>query len=155
MGQPTRADIWEKHADELIRFATGVVGPSDAQDVMAAAVVRAMWSRSWPDVENHRAFLYRAVLNEARSQARSAMRRRARERKAAATAPTVVHVPEVRPDILEAVGRLSVRQRAVVFLTYWDGLTPDGVARVLGISEGSVRRHLARARARLRRLIDE
>ena len=50
--------------------------------------------------------------------------------------------------------QLSPRQQATVLLTYWDDLAPRDVAQRLGISEGSVRRHLARARARLRRVLD-
>jgi RNA polymerase sigma factor (sigma-70 family) len=52
------------------------------------------------------------------------------------------------------VQRLSLRQRAVVFLTYWEDLGPASVAELLGISEGAVRRHLARARARLKEVLD-
>jgi RNA polymerase sigma factor (sigma-70 family) len=48
---------------------------------------------------------------------------------------------------------LSLRQRAVVVLAYWADLTPDDIADRLGISEGAVRRHLARARARLRAVL--
>ncbi len=54
-----------------------------------------------------------------------------------------------------AVSRLSPRQRAVVFLTYWDDLDPGSIAGLLGISDGAVRRHLARARATLRRNLDD
>lgn len=42
----------------------------------------------------------------------------------------------------------------MVLLTYWADLDPGTVAERLGISEGSVRRHLARARARLREVLD-
>jgi RNA polymerase sigma factor (sigma-70 family) len=56
--------------------------------------------------------------------------------------------------VREAVGKLSVRQRAVIVLTYWADLDPPTVAERLGISEGSVRRHLARARAHLREVLD-
>jgi RNA polymerase sigma-70 factor (ECF subfamily) len=48
-----------------------------------------------------------------------------------------------------------VQQRASVVLTYWEDLSPADVAIRLGISEGSVKRHLARARARLKELLDE
>ena len=34
----TDAEIYEKFADELVRFATGLVGPSDAADVAGALV---------------------------------------------------------------------------------------------------------------------
>ena len=40
-------------------------------------------------------------------------------------------------------------------LTYWDDLPPATVATRLGIGEGSVRRHLARARKQLRTVLDE
>jgi RNA polymerase sigma factor (sigma-70 family) len=61
----------------------------------------------------------------------------------------------VRPEVLAQVARLSLRQRAVVTLTYWDDLDQRAVAERLGISAGSVRRHLARAHAKLRRLLDD
>jgi DNA-directed RNA polymerase specialized sigma24 family protein len=42
-----------------------------------------------------------------------------------------------------------------VYLTYWNDLAPGKVSEWLAISEGSVKRHLARARAHLREVIDE
>jgi RNA polymerase sigma factor (sigma-70 family) len=59
-------------------------------------------------------------------------------------------MPDVRPEILAAVFRLSIRQRAVVFLTYWEDLDPKAIADLLSISNGSVRRHLARGKTRLK-----
>lgn len=58
-------------------------------------------------------------------------------------------------DVLAAVKKLSVQQRASVVLTYWEDLTPAEVGSRLGISEGTVKRHLARARVRLKELLDE
>ena len=144
------AEIYERHADELVRFASGLVGPSDAADVVSAAVLRCITSKNWAHVTNHRAYMYRAVANEANSQYRSAMRRRAREIR---TADRPVEQPEVRPEVLDAVGRLSVRQRAVVYLAYWEDLDETGISERLGISAGSVRRHLFRGREKLRELL--
>jgi DNA-directed RNA polymerase specialized sigma24 family protein len=42
----------------------------------------------------------------------------------------------------------------VVYLTYWDDLTPTQIATLLHISEGSVKKQLARAREQLRRILD-
>ncbi len=149
----TDEEIYRKHADDLVRFATGLVGPFDAADVVTDACLRAFGSKGWPTVANHRAYLYRSVLNQARSHHRSTLRRRVREFRAAepATAPP----REVDVDVLAAVERLSVQQRAAVVLTYWEDLAPSDVASRLGVSEGSVKRHLARARARLKELLDE
>jgi RNA polymerase sigma factor (sigma-70 family) len=54
-----------------------------------------------------------------------------------------------------AIQQLSVRQRAVIVLTYWGDFTPRAVAATLGISEGAVKRHLARARHRLREVLHD
>lgn len=50
-----------------------------------------------------------------------------------------------------ALADLSTRQRAVVFLTYWEDLDGPTIADRLGISLGTVRRYQARARKQLRR----
>jgi RNA polymerase sigma-70 factor (ECF subfamily) len=144
--------IYRKHAGELTRFATFLVGPDDAADVVSSAVLRAMSSAGWRRVEHHRAYLFRAVLNESRMLHRSNARRRARERRVAAREDR--EDVDLLPDVLDVVERLSARQRAVIYLTYWDDLDPAAVADELGISEGSVRRHLARGRAALRRMLD-
>ena len=154
VGSLTRAEAYGKYSEDLVRFATGLVGPSDGPDLVSAAMVNVVASRSWETVQNERAYLYAAVLNEARHHHRLTMRRRAGEVRAS-TSGEASALPEVRPDVLEAVGRLSVRQRAVVFLTYWEDLPPPEAARRLGLSPGTVYRNLARGEARLRRLLHD
>jgi RNA polymerase sigma factor (sigma-70 family) len=154
VGGLSDAELYEKHADDLVRFATGLVGPSDAADVVSAAVLRAMSSPRWGSVANRRAYLYRAVVNEARMHHRSTLRRRAREARIAPR-DAAAEAPLPRPEVLASVARLSVRQRAVVTLTYWDDLDRTTVAALLGISEGAVKRHLARAHHRLRELMTD
>ncbi len=146
--------VYRAHAEELVRFATGLVGPSDAADVVADAMLRVWRSGRLAQVDEPRRYLFRAVVNEARMHHRGTLRRRAREARASVR-DDAAPAPELRPDVLEAVARLSVRQRAVVVLVYWDDLDERAVAERLGVSAGSVRRHLARARTRLRGLIDD
>ena len=146
-------EIYRKHSDDLVKFATGLVGPADAADVVADAVARVLGNPRWRDARDGRAYLFGSVLNEARMHHRSTMRRRAREARAAPREGLVD--AEVRPDVLAAIARLSLRQRAVVVLTYWQDLHERETAALLGISVGSVRRHLARAHDRLRGVIDD
>lgn len=56
-----------------------------------------------------------------------------------------------RRRLERALERLTDRERAVFVLTELDGMEVAGVARVLGITRITVRRHLSRARARLQR----
>lgn len=153
-------EIYRQHARELSRLASVLVGPSDAADVVSDAVVAALSSPSWSSVIDHRAYLYRAVVNAARARARSDSRRAAREEKTMQTqllahGRLLIAPIDERDDVVRAVMGLSPRQRAVVYLAYWEDMTPASSAVLLGISEGSVRRHLARARRFLRRVIHE
>jgi RNA polymerase sigma factor (sigma-70 family) len=150
------ATLYELVAPELIRFATGLVGRVDAADVFSDAVANALAAPGWPEVANRRAYLYRAVFHEAQRWSRRASRRPVLEARAEGLRNADRwELPTFRPDVHEAVAALSVRQRAAVVLTYWADLDPAGVAERLGITDGSVRRHLARARARLREVLDD
>jgi len=64
---------------------------------------------------------------------------------------TAAHEPSI--DAHRALSELSPQQRAVVYLTYWDDLTPAQIAVLLDVAEGTVRKQLARAREALRRIL--
>lgn len=145
------ATTYAAHATRLVALATALAGPSAAEDAVSAAVAKVLASPAWPHVRDRGAYLTRAVVNEVHDHHRRAMRRTARERRVAPRATTVDPERDPAPEVIAALAALSVRQRAVVFLTYWADLTPAAIATELGLSEGSVRKHLARARATLRR----
>jgi RNA polymerase sigma-70 factor (ECF subfamily) len=149
----TNRQAYERHGAALIRFATSLVGPSDAADVVQTAMASLIGTGALAEADNQRALMYRAVLNQARSLQRSAMRRRRREQRFADQ--IVASDPAIRPEVAAAVAGLSAQQRACVFLTYWEDLSPVQVAEHLDIAEGTVKAHLARARSRLREVLDE
>lgn len=142
--------LYGLHADELMRFATSLVGPTDAADIVSVAFLGAMSSGALDTATNPRAYLYRCVLNAAHSTARSGDRRRRREHVDAGRRPVASPAPEADPEVWEALRGLSEQQRATLFLTYWLDLTPGAIAELLDISTGSVKQHLARGRATLR-----
>lgn len=147
-------ELYRKHADDLMSLATTLVGPSAAADVVGAAVARTIASQRWAEVEDRYAYWVRAVVNEARGSYRSSMRRLDREERALRRndAPHS-ETPDIYPEVLRAVADLSLQQRTVIYLTYWRDLPPMEVAGLLGVSEGAVRRQLARARSKLRRTL--
>ncbi|MGH9225085.1 MAG: RNA polymerase sigma factor [Acidimicrobiales bacterium] len=153
MTQAGPAEIYAKHADELVRFATVLVGPAAAEDVVAEAVIRAFASPAWVSVAQPRAYLFRATLNQARQVGRADRRPVRRELFTAGSVAGAVDGPGVRIEVLDAMRRLTVRQRAVVFLTYWDDLEAEDVAAALGISTRTVQRELTVARRRLEALL--
>jgi RNA polymerase sigma-70 factor (ECF subfamily) len=150
---PTRKRVYEECADDLTGFATSLVGPDDAPDVVSQAVIRAMWSKGWREVRDPRAYLYRAVLNESRMHHRSAARRRRREQRVSNPGPHADPFPDV--DVWRALQALTVRQRAFVYLTYWEDRPCAEIAADFSMSERSVRRYLQKARSRLQEVLDD
>ncbi len=143
------ATIWRKHKDELIRYATVLVGPVAAEDVLSGVIERILRRRgSLVQLEDARPYLFKAVLNEARNH----LRRSARH-PGAWTGDLAVMPPDVRPDVTCAVARLPERQRAAVYLTYWRDLPTAEVAALMGCRAGTVKRYLHLARKRLERTL--
>jgi RNA polymerase sigma factor (sigma-70 family) len=56
--------------------------------------------------------------------------------------------------VQSALARVPARDREMLTLTAWEGLTPEQIARVTGLSANVVRVRLHRARSRLRRELD-
>ena len=146
------SEAFEKWAEDLARYATVLVGADDAADVVSQAFVDVIASGRWDRVSNPRGYLFRVTLNAARALRRSQHRRVAREWR---TRPdTVAHLELLGdPAIIAAVDSLSVRQRSVVYLFYWEDMAPAAIGGLLGVSDGTVRRHLARARSKLRKVL--
>lgn len=143
-------EAYEKWSDDLVRFATVLVGANDAADVVADAFVQLLDDGVWQHVERPRAYLFGVVANRARMQHRSAFRRRRRD-DAASRHPNAPPRP-TGEDLLstEVLAGLSRQQRTFVYLAYWEDWTVTEIAECVGVSEGTVRRQLARARTKLR-----
>lgn len=143
--------LWREHAPGLMRFATVLVGPSDAHDITVEAFLRSAPAVIEGRADNPRAYLMRAVANRAHDLRRSRERRWVRDLAAVPPASSPVHEPNV--DVRRAVAALSLAQRAVIYFVYWEDLRERDIAAVLGIAPGSVHRHHVRARARLRKAL--
>lgn len=143
--------LWREHAGALMRFATVLVGPTDAPDIASEAFLAAAPALAGSEVDHQRAYLYRAVANRAHDLRRSRERRWRRD--LAAVGPTVATEHDSFVDVRRAVAQLSLAQRTVVFLVYWEDRTERDVAEILDVSPGTVRRHLVRARIHLRKAL--
>jgi RNA polymerase sigma factor (sigma-70 family) len=142
-------EAWRTHAPAAMRFATVLVGPHDAHDVTTTAFLRVVRQPDWAQLERFDRYLLRAIRNEAHNLYRQ--RRRRWERDLAAVGPATFEDATVDIDLIRAVAVLSVRQRAVVFLAYWQDMTEADIADELGVARSSVHRTLDRARSTLRK----
>lgn len=139
--------IYREHRDALVRYATVLAGPSNAEDVVSTVVARIYKSRrTLDDLDDPKPYLMKAVLNEAIDRGR---RRATLPLIDQAIAPT-----QARPDVFDAVLDLPIQQRAAVYWTYWIGLTSEEAGLQMGCRPATVRRYLHLARKKLEGVVD-
>jgi RNA polymerase sigma-70 factor (ECF subfamily) len=148
LGDETDA-LWRAHSTRLIAYATYLVGPGDAHDVVADAFIRVASQAVDGRIEQPDTYLLRAVRNQANSLRRSRSRRWKRD--LAGIGPASITQQDSYAEVRRAIAQLSLAQRSVVFLVYWEDRTEADAAELLGISQSTVRRHLERARIHLRK----
>ena len=147
-------DAYERYAGELVRYATLLVPCSAAADVVADTFADLLRNAdgAWSNARHPKGFLFGAVANRARMYHRQNARRRQRERQLVFASRRSADgvVDGSSNELLAVLDSLSVQQRAVTYLTYWQDFSVAQVAEALGVGDGTVRRQLARARSRLR-----
>ena len=148
------------HWRGLVRLAVLLVGDQGtAEEVVQDAFVamHARWGRL-RDPEKGLAYLRQTVVNRSRSvlRHRAVVERYVRASSAPADLPgadSSVVDRERRAAVLVALEGLPERQREVLALRHFGGLSEAEIADTLGISAGSVKTHASRGNARLRELL--
>lgn len=142
--------------DQLLKTAYLITWDAgEAEDLVQECLFKI--ARRWQRVRGMaqpRAYARRILVNLALDDARGRGRRRSELDGEAA----VVEGPardllvgiETRAELLDALARLTPRQRAVLVLRYFNDLTEAQTAEVLGCSPGTVKSNASRGLARLR-----
>ena len=150
---PDFATFYATAWPRLLRTTYAVAGDRQlAEDALQAALAKAY--AAWPRVSRAGdpfAYVRRIAINAALAQHRKAHRRRETtvDRLPDRPAPTVAD-PLERDSVLRAVRSLPPRQRAVVVLRYYEDLTEQQIADVLGCRPGTVKSQASAALASLR-----
>jgi RNA polymerase sigma-70 factor (sigma-E family) len=146
------------HVDDLLRTAYLIVWEeAEAEDLVQECLLKV--ARRWSRVrrmEQPRAYARRVLVNLALDGARGRARRRSELGTEPAASPIAVDpLPalDTRAELLQALGQLPARQRAVLVLRYFNDLTEAQVAEVLGCSPGTVKSSTSRGLARLREVL--
>jgi RNA polymerase sigma factor (sigma-70 family) len=148
--------LMHRHGPMVLRCCRRVLrDPQDAEDAFQATfLVLAHRAGAIRRRDSVASWLF-GVSQRVAAQARlRAARRRAGEKRVAEHTPEAyrpAETPEEPEALIEEIDRLPERLRTAVVLCYLEGLTYDAAARRLGLSEGSIRGRLARARDQLRR----
>jgi RNA polymerase sigma-70 factor (sigma-E family) len=154
-GERLLITIYHAEYQSLVRLAALLTGDrGSAEDVVQDCFV-AMHG-AWPrlrDNDKAVAYLRRSVVNRARSVLRHRMVVDKHPPKPPPDEPSAEHgaLNELeRAAVITALRKLPGRQREAVALRFYLDLPEREVARAMGISQGAVKSHMARAMASLR-----
>jgi RNA polymerase sigma-70 factor, ECF subfamily len=153
--------LYREHARAIHAYCLRRTTPEDAKDATADVFVVA-WRRfaEMPGGDAALPWLYgvaRNVLNDRRRSLRRMVRLSA---KLAATGTDAVEGPEpqvVRHEehaqVLAAIERLPEKDREILRLVEWEGLTRDQVAEMLYLSRSAIDKRMTRAQAKIARIL--
>jgi RNA polymerase sigma-70 factor (sigma-E family) len=149
------ATLYREHYRSLVRVAYLLVADiGTAEDVVQDAFVAMhnAWRRLH-DTDKGLAYLRQSVVNRSRSVLR---RRSVAERHAPQPPPDIPSAEHGalalldRATVIKALAGLPRRQREVLVLKFYSGLGEAETATAMGISQGAVKSHTARAVAAMR-----
>ena len=166
VGDPERfAVIFDRHANEIQRYASRRLGLQAAADVVSEVFLAAFRNRGryQPSRADARPWLY-GIATKVISQQLRAEGRRAHLLAAVATASPAefaaddigdqIAAQRLHQELLGVLAGLSPADRELVLLVAWAELSYEEVAQALQIPIGTVRSRLHRVRAKVRRAID-
>lgn len=120
-----------------------------AEDLLQTALTRTYLK--WDRIDDPEGYVRRTMANAHIDWwRRSPWREESRAELPEVAGPDASASYEVRDAVLQALARLTRRQRAVVVLRYYEDLSEAEIASALGCSPGTVKSAASRAMARLR-----
>jgi len=154
-------ELYRTSRDDVYSYVAGLLRDrSAAEDVTAAAFERAYRKRSRFDAGRgtRRAWLFGIARNAALDELRRRRRLTELEAEPADDAPAPDEQADAglrRAALRTAMAALSARERELVALKFFAGLTNAEIADVLGVSESNAGTRLHRTVEKLRRACDE
>lgn len=155
----TLEDLYRQHRMRLIRLATLLVDePGTAEDVVQEAFTGL--HRHWSGLRDEAGalgYLRTAVVNGSRSVLRR--RRTARSyvpphQGNARSAESLVMLTAEHQAVVAALRQLPSRQREVLVLRYYGGMSEAEIALATGVSRGTVKSSASRALDALERILE-
>jgi RNA polymerase sigma-70 factor, ECF subfamily len=154
-------ETFREYARLIYRTAYGVTGSrEDAEDVLQTVFLRLL-RREFPGRpgRNMKAYLYRAAVNLSLDTLRSHRRHPSVEDAESVDALEEQPDPEIdnalHGRLYEAIAMLKPATAEIVILRYVHDYSDAEIAKMLGVSRGTIALKLFRSRARLKKLLRE
>lgn len=146
-------EAMERHRDMVFRIAfTYMREAADADDVTQDVFVKLLHTdRAFESDEHLRHWLVRVTINTCKSLFRRPWRR---VEDIADYAATLAMPTQEHGDVLVAVMRLPEAYRVPIVLHYYGGFSTDEIAGFMRLPSATVRTRMARARAKLKKMLE-
>lgn len=151
--------FYKAQANAVYSYCLRRTSAEEAKDATADVFV-VVWRR-WgavPEGDEAVGWLYGVARNVLRERRRSMRRRGRLVEKVAAQTELVVAGPEVQvvrmaehEAVLAALGKLPERDREMIFLVEWEGLSREQVAGMMSVTRAAIDKRVARAYKKMAR----
>ncbi|NNF63956.1 MAG: RNA polymerase sigma factor [Acidimicrobiia bacterium] len=160
------SEIFERHFDEIRRFAVSRAGRDDGPDIASQVFVTAFRRRDsykHEDYPDCRYWLYGIAHRVLKSHYRKSGRIRDKENRAKGLETGITAAPQTDVDDLivaeqdlaaarAAIDKLRPKLREPLLLYCWEEMSYEEIAETLGVPVGTVRSRINRARQKIREL---
>ena len=145
----------ERHSLTLYRLAFSYCGNRpDAEDAVQETFVKLLSVRKTFDSDERLLnWLMLVTANNCRDLLRSAWRRKRRDLEQADQTAAQDPDPDTRLSVRQAIDRLPLAYRGIVYLYYYEEYPVKRIAAALGLTETAVRSRLDRARKQLKKTL--
>lgn len=157
--EPILDEVMRERGAGLLAYARLLTGnDAEAEDVFQDALVRSFSrGRTFTHVNAAEAYVRRAIPSVFIDRLRRRRTRDVAHEREAHTQDVAVGMGDRDAvlDVRAALADLPPRERACTVLRYYDDLTVPQIAAQLGLAEGTVKRYLADASARLAHVLGD
>ncbi len=145
------ADLVLTNQRSMYRFALGQLrNEQDAEDALSAAIMKAYEHlASLRNKDKFKSWIMSIIANEAKNM----LKKNSRLQLVDDVTIYEEQVEENQNDIWGSVMELGEQHRQIVILYYYDGFSTREIAKILKVSEGTVKSRLSRARQNLKELL--
>lgn len=148
-------ELYDAHYVTVLRFIERRVETRDVAQEIAAEVFMVLWRKLDPAIPFELPWLYKVARHHIANHYRKLSRRAAAEQQLRMLADQAEAIAgtaddDLRQAVVDALTRLPARQREIVLLTYWEGLSAAEVGVLLDMRDAAVWAALSRARTALR-----
>ena len=152
--EPLLEQVMRERAPRLLAYAAMLTGDdAEAHDVLQDALVRSFSrGRRFDHVNQAEAYVRRAIPSVVIDRSRK-FRPVPRDPSEQAHTAAPASDRDAVMDVRTALRELSPRERACIVLRFYDDLTVSQIAAHLGLADGTVKRYLSDASARLAALL--